>query len=434
VIDALDRNGWIPVRAGDLAQAHALYAEHTPLAGVVVLPQQGGSARIAECRHALRSLAFIRWIGILGRELLASDDVQRLVVHGLHDFQTYPLDTTRLTVILGHAYGLASMEAQLQEKQRSEPSGRFGLVGDSPAMRSLFRSIRLASAADVTVLITGPTGTGKELVARAIHTDSPRGTAPFVALSCAAIPPSLLQSELFGHERGAFTGASERRIGHIQAAAGGTLFLDEIGEMPLESQAVLLRFLEEKRVTRLGGRRSEKVDVRVIAATNKDLEMQIRDGAFRADLFYRLAVLTIRTPTLKSRGGDIELLAKHFLTQAIESTRAPILGFSEDALWFLGCLDWPGNVRELRSRVLQAVLACSGPLVTKADFESGSHFPSGSNTLLGDARLGTEKQTLERALAGNRWNVAATAQALGVSRMTLYRLLKRHGLSRDATL
>jgi transcriptional regulator with PAS, ATPase and Fis domain len=241
----------------------------------------------------------------------------------------------------------------------TEP-GRFGLIGRSPTMRELYFSIERVAQVDIPVLILGETGTGKELVARAIHAASERASGRFVALNCAAIPTSLLQSELFGYEKGAFTGAFESKIGLIETAAGGTLLLDEIGEMPIQTQASLLRFLEDKNVTPIGGTRTIPVDVRVIASTNRDLQQGINDNAFREDLFYRLAVFTVQVPSLRDRGDDIDALARHFLQLAAEALNKPAHHLTHDALALLRRHNWPGNLRELRSWIFQAVLESSG--------------------------------------------------------------------------
>ena len=280
---------------------------------------------------------------------------------------------------------------------------------------------------------------GEEKAARAIHENSLRAQGPFVALNCAAIPPSLIQAELFGYVKGAFTDAAEGRIGHIEAAAGGTLFLDEIGDMPMESQATLLRFLEDKVVTPLGSTRSKQIDVRVVASTNRDLEAAVRDQGFRADLFYRLAVLLVRTPALSRREEDIEVLANYFIADAIAVVRgAPELCFAKDALEAMRHYSWPGNLRELRSSVLQAVFNCRGRELRARDCESRGCLESGRRVsrrsgpeTRREARNLSEKRRLEAALALNGSNVSRTAQDLNISRMTLYRLMAKHGVLRN---
>jgi DNA-binding NtrC family response regulator len=301
-------------------------------------------------------------------------------------------------------------------------------------MRSLYRSIERAAGADVPVLVLGDTGTGKELVARAIHAHSPWASRPFIALNCASIPQPLLQAELFGYEKGAFTHAFERKMGFFESADGGTLLLDEIGDMPLDSQAALLRFLQDKKVTPLGGTRSVSVDVRVIAISNKDLKKCVAEGTFRADLYFRLDVLKITAPNLSERSGDVEALAHHFLVEEARKFARPTLEFSRDALKSLEQYDWPGNVRELRSCIFRAVQRSSGRYVTSKDLELSGSRSSGPTVPLQDVLHETEKRTVESALDGDRWNVSRTARNLGVSRMTLYRLMDKHGISREEKL
>lgn len=429
----LAAQGWDPQLACDTQRAEALRQEHDPLVALALWNRSRDPHQLAELRRAVLALPKLRWVAIFTHDQLDLGPVQRLVTDRLYDFHTCPVDMTRLSFALGHAYGMASLAKRLQRGALGEKSlrtGRFGLIGDGSEMEQVFRAIERASDADATVLITGPTGTGKELVARAIHAASARADGPFVAVNCAAIPATLLSAELFGHEKGAFTGADQRKMGHIEAAAGGTLLLDEIGELPLESQSLLLRFLEDKRVTRLGGRRSEPVDVRVLATTNRDLEQRVREGDFRSDLFYRLSVVTIRTPALKGRDRDIDLLAEHFLAEGARSAKVTNIELSQDARDYLHSLDWPGNVRELRTRIFRAVAVCEGPVVTAADLDRSGPAATGPSACLKDIRVLTEREALENTLGRNRWNVSRSARDLGISRMTLYRLLDKHGLSR----
>src|SRR5690606_39169086 len=245
--------------------------------------------------------------------------------------------------------------------------GQFAMVGRSAAMRSLYQAIRRISASEAPVLITGETGTGKELAARALHEGSTRRNAPFVAVNCGALPETLIQAELFGHERGAFTDARERKLGRIEMAAGGTLFLDEIGDLPLSVQTVLLRFLQEGTIERLGGRSTTRVDVRVIAATHVDLERSIAEARFREDLYYRLNVLRLRVPPLREREGDVELLAQAMFERFAQRAGKRIRGFSRAAMDRMVAHPWPGNVRELVNRVQRGVVMCEGRLIAPAD-------------------------------------------------------------------
>jgi len=428
--DALKSKGWEPIYAQGTEDAARLGAEHRFTVALIVLPQPFDEAWFLECRQLVSRFSQLEWVAALDRTHIARDEVKRFIVDQLRDFQVFPLESERLAVVLGHACGLASIgESLRQDVVQTEP-GRFGLIGRSPAMRELYFSIERVAPVDIPVLILGETGTGKELVARAIHAASERASGRFVALNCAAIPTSLLQSELFGYEKGAFTGAFERKIGLIETAEGGTLLLDEIGEMPIQTQASLLRFLEDKNVTPIGGTRTLPIDVRVIASTNRDLEQGINDKTFREDLFYRLAVFTVHVPSLRDRGDDIDALARHFLELAAEALKKPVHDLTHDALSLLRRHNWPGNLRELRSWMFQAVLGSSEHRLTARDLARARPSPA-RPTSLSDAMDATEKKTLEQTLSQNVGNVTKTAKALGVSRMTLYRLMEKHQISRD---
>ena len=430
VSTALKQGGWEPIYARNRRDVERLSQQHRFMVGVVLLPQPFDEDRFVEYRDLVGGLRHLEWIAALDRDHIARDDVKRFIIDLLRDFQVYPLDPARLSVVLGHACGLASIGLALRREHVATKPDRYGLVGSSAAMRQLYFAIERIADVDLPVLILGETGTGKEVVARAFHARSERAAGPFVALNCAAISSSLLQSELFGYERGAFTKADERKVGLIEAAAGGTLLLDEIGEIPLQAQTNLLRFLDDKKVTPIGATQSFAADVRVIATTNRALEQGIRDRTFREDLFYRLAVFTVRTPPLRERDGDIDALAQHFLEAAAVSLVKPVVGLTEDALSLLHRHDWPGNVRELRSCVVQAVLACSGPRVTAADLRQAQSPAPAPPASLTDALHNTEKATLQKTLSQNFWNIAKSARELGVSRMTLYRLMAKHQISR----
>ena len=311
-----------------------------------------------------------------------------------------------------------------------------GMVGSSPRMQQVYALMRQAAESDITVLVRGESGTGKELVAKSFHQNSPRKDGPFVAVDCAAIPETLIESELFGHERGAFTGATTRRIGAFERADGGTIFLDEIGDMPYALQAKLLRVLQEREIQRVGGGSSIAVDIRVVTATNKDLERAVAAGEFREDLYYRIAAFPIVIPPLRERREDIPLLARHFLEQHAARADRPIGGISTAALRLLLQYHWPGNVRELENAMERAVL-----LETAAVLQAGSLPPALSPVLAAavDPSLPAavlplaevERQALVQALEVAGHHVPRAAQALGVSRATLYRKLKKHGLSPD---
>lgn len=314
------------------------------------------------------------------------------------------------------------------------------MVGDSPAMRTVYTCIRRYATTDLTVLITGESGTGKEMAARAIHERSAMAQGPFVPVNCGALPPSLIAAELFGHEKGAFTGAHARRIGRIEQAAGGTLFLDEIGDLPMEVQAHLLRFLQEGTIERVGGIGSIKVATRIVAATNIDLEQATAEGRFRKDLFFRLDVLRLDLPPLRDRAGDIALMARWFADAFARELGRPPLMLEPGAVAALERHDWPGNVRELVSRLRRAIVMTEGDRLTAAALDlpvpgysdaapctAGSEAGDGG---LADTRARAEAARLAEALNANAGNVSRTARQLGVSRITVYNLMRRHGIRR----
>ncbi len=323
----------------------------------------------------------------------------------------------------------ALVEENVSLRQKLEGQYRFeNIIAKSSKMQRLIELIKVVGKSNATVLITGESGTGKELVARAIHSQSHRHSKPFIAVSCAALPESLLESELFGHEKGSFTGAYTQKKGKFEFANGGTLFLDEIGEMSANTQVHLLRVLEEKEFARVGGNEPIKADVRVISATNKDLRKAIEDGEFREDLYYRLNVVNIELPPLRERKEDIPLLAEHFLdTFALENGKE-IKGFTSDALQFLLDHDWPGNVRELENAVERAVILAGDNLITVADMPQRGVVPA-SATTTGKCLKEVEKEHILAVLRRTSENYSETARILGITRMTLYRKAKEYGLT-----
>jgi transcriptional regulator with PAS, ATPase and Fis domain len=304
-----------------------------------------------------------------------------------------------------------------------------GIVGDSPAMKQVGALVRRFRQTDEPVLITGESGTGKELVARAIHDGSGRAGGPFVAVNCAAIPPSLVSSELFGYEKGAFTGAAARSLGQIEHANGGTLFLDEIGDMPFDLQGHLLRFLQEGRIRRVGGRETIRLDVRVVSATNVRLQHAMTEGKFREDLFYRLNVLSLAVPPLRERPEDITPLAHHFLRAAGRDFNRQVDGFSADAMLLLQRYRWPGNVRELMSVIRRAVVVGDDKLIgAEALAALGDQSAPAVSSVAPKPGSPEERTTLVATLERTGENITSTADALCVSRVTLYRMLRRHGI------
>jgi two-component system NtrC family response regulator len=297
-------------------------------------------------------------------------------------------------------------------------------------MEEVFSTVHKVATTDAPVLIVGDSGTGKELVSQAIHRLSGRKDGPFVVINCGAIPETLLESELFGHEKGAFTGAHVQRKGRIEAAKGGTLFLDEIGELSLALQVKMLRFLQEQVIERIGGREQIRVDARVITATNRDLKQAMKAGGFREDLYFRLAVVTIHMPLLREREGDLLLLAKAFLTRYTEENRRKIIGFTPQALRAIQSYSWPGNVRELENRIKRAVIMAEGNKISPADLELGSQTARDEHLNLKMAREALEKEMILKALSKNKDNVTRAAEALGISRPTLYELMDKLDIAR----
>ena len=349
---------------------------------------------------------------------------------GAYDVLEKPVPLEVVKVVLQRAVYLFNLEREGRERQAQAGTTEFeGLVGTSKSMQSVFSMIRRVGPAEVPVLITGESGTGKELVARAIHRLSARTKAPFITINCGAIPEGLLESELFGYEKGAFTGAVQQRKGRIESAQGGTLFLDEIGDIPISLQVKLLRFLQDHEVDRLGGEGRIPVDVRILAATNVDLKEAINDGRFREDLFYRLGVVHISVPNLRTRGSDITLLAHTFLMKFAEAHNRALKGFTPQAVESLLAHSWPGNVRELENRVMRAVVMAEGKYVSPENLELNSFSCAGSDsTTLRTVRDVHEKQLVRSVLEKTDGNVSKAAVELGISRPTLYQLLSRYGL------
>jgi len=331
-----------------------------------------------------------------------------------------------------HATVSAAEGADTQSEPPS-PARISDIVGTSPAMQHVADLLDRYAKTDEPVLITGESGTGKELVAQAIHEHSRRSTGRFVAVNCAAIPSNLVASELFGYEKGAFTGALARTKGQIEHADGGTLFLDEIGDMPVNLQGHLLRFLQEGQIVRVGGREVIKVDVRVVSATNVRLRQAIADGRFREDLYYRLNILALALPPLRERHGDIEPLARHFLRQAATQFERPITDFTPDAIEALNQYHWPGNIRELMSVIRRTVVISNGPMISAAELiglgEADHTFSLPAPSARPVPGSEDERLALIDALARARENITETARGLGVSRVTLYRMLHRHAIS-----
>jgi two-component system, NtrC family, nitrogen regulation response regulator NtrX len=349
---------------------------------------------------------------------------------GAFDFLEKPLDTDRLLLTVRNALAHAELVGE-NARLRQAAEDRYAMVGDSPALRTVRELIDKVGPTSARVLITGENGTGKELVARAIHGSSPRRDRPLVEVNCAAIPSELIESELFGHMKGSFTGAFADRAGKFEQADGGTLFLDEVGDMSLSAQAKLLRVLQEGMVTRIGGAKPVQVDVRVLAATNKDLEMEIASARFREDLLYRLNVVPIEVPPLRERLEDVPALVAHFAEQLGASAGVPGKRFSDDAVRRLQTRPWPGNIRELRNAVERALILAPGKVVTAADVDRLLPTDLGPGQSLENFKIEAEKGFLVQKLREYDWNITETAKALQIPRSNLYKKIERFGLNRE---
>jgi len=420
--------GWLPYPVERIDAAVALIENNHPRVGVVLLDNSDPGWLLELESLLARFNDKMEWVGLVSPALAHEPPIRELLSKYLYDYHSLPVDGSRLLGVLGHAYGMASLRPAAQQSCVSVSTIHGCMIGDSPAMKRVFRQLEKLAAVDSSVMLRGESGTGKELAARIIYEKSCRANDPFVAVNCGAIPPNLIQSELFGHEKGSFTGACRRQIGHIEAANGGTLFLDEIGDLPLELQVNLLRFLQEKIITRVGGTEPIPVDVRVITATHRDLREEIREGRFREDLFYRLCVLDLELPPLRERRGDIELLAYYFLRKMGPSLNPAIRGFSASALHHMLTYDWPGNVRELKNRVERALVMCERRVIGHEDLELDLEALSqeSSPLTLAEIRAEAEMRAMQHALNSSGNNVMAAARRLGISRVTLYRMMDKY--------
>ncbi|GAB2892580.1 hypothetical protein GCM10027093_29870 [Paraburkholderia jirisanensis] len=421
-------SGWNVLHAKNTSAAERLLERSGDIkVGLIDLPEDCTAQQFSALEACMQN-SETHWIAQIAPGRADDELTSRFILDYCFDFVTKPCMNERLIFALGHAHGLSNLR---RASVAPKPSlGKHGMVGHCDAMQRLYRRLDKCAQTDAPVFIAGESGTGKELTARAVHDCSARKDQGFVAINCAAIPPTLLQAELFGHERGAFTGALQRKIGRIEHANGGTLFLDEIGDMPHECQAVLLRFLQEGTIERLGGNASIKVDVRVISATHVHLEAAVADGRFRSDLYHRLCVLRLDEPPLRERGSDIRLLADYALSMYKQDGTHKIRGFSSGAMVAMSNYAWPGNVRELINCVRRAVVMAEGRFITEADLGLPAASAERTRTLA-EIRMKAEIAAIEEALRRHGHNLSGAAADLGVSRATLYRLMNANRMQTD---
>ncbi|MES1930380.1 Fis family sigma-54 specific transcriptional regulator [Salinisphaera dokdonensis CL-ES53] len=424
--------GWRVRPASSADEARRLLDELAPrIALVAFAAALPDASDVRTLEDVLETNTRTAWVALVEPGLLESPAMQRLIASYFRDYISAPFLPETILQSVGHAYGMATIDGVAYQTVAAAPADE--MLGQSAAMENVRRVLRKCARSRAPVTVTGESGTGKELAARSIHHQSAHATGPFIAVNCGAIPANLIQAELFGHCRGAFTGADRDKIGRIEAARGGTLFLDEIGDLSLGLQVNLLRFLQEGVIEKVGTHRPISVDTRVIAATHKNLEKAVAAGEFREDLYYRLNVLWAEMPPLRERADDIELLAQAYLERFSSLRNGRAAGFSRQALAVIKAHPWPGNIRELVNRVQRAVVMSDRRLVTPADLDLDRRCISRNPQTLEQVRAAAEKDALRRSLRHSGHNVAETARDLGVSRLTIYRLMEKHGLQQNAS-
>ncbi len=413
-------------RDGNEALRRALELHPDVIITDLVMPRMDGLWLLRTLREELPHVPVIL---LTGRGTI--DSAVEAIREGAYDFLEKPIDRHRLRIVIERALETkATLHQVASLRHRLEQGEDRGFIGQSAAMRAVFSLIEKVAPSKASVVITGESGTGKEMVARAVHRLSPRSEKPFVAINCSAIPASLMESEIFGHEKGAFTGAEQRRLGCFELADGGTIFLDEVGELPVELQAKFLRVIEEEKLRRLGGKGEISVDVRVICATNRDLKQQIGAGQFREDLYFRLNVFRIHLPPLKDRLEDIPLLAQHFVERFAAESGKKVQGLAQGTLQALQAYAWPGNIRELRNTIERALIMCDGELIARDDLPVEMSGIAAEGVMvklaLGMPLKEVEKEYILGSLRRNGGNKTRTAEVLGISEKTLYNKLNRY--------
>lgn len=428
--EQLTANNWKINIAHNFDEAFDLLTRKEFLVGLCLVENQHNNIFWQELRKFYDKLPKINWIMSISKECLNNTSIYSsncFINDYCFDYFVLPINIKHLNVLLGHAYGMAELAYSCHPEFTNSLSFK-GIIGTSPVMHKLCKQIEKVSKEDLSVLIEGETGTGKELIAKAIHELSYRNAKPLVAINCGAFSPELIQGELFGWEKGAFTGAHSRRIGRIEAAQGGTLFLDEIGDLPLAQQVNLLRFLEERTIERVGGTERIPIDVRIISATHVNLLQAVQVGKFREDLYYRLRVLHLETPPLRTRGSDIELLAWFFFQEFSQSIRRKPRGFNAEALYLLQQYDWPGNIRELRNCIYHAVTMSENRLLTPTDLNLEKRHKERRIKTLEESRAEADREAIMNSIQNSHHNMSRAAGKLGISRVSLYRLIEKYGI------
>jgi len=423
------------VIAGDREQAISALRRYEPKVVTLDLGLPPDASNASEGLKALEEILTLspdtKVIVVTGND--DRENAVRAVALGAYDFYQKPIEPEILSLIIDRAYKLCALE--LENRRLSMNTGNMpldGIIASSPEMLKLCRTIEKIAPTDVTTLLLGASGTGKEVLAKAIHALNPRAKKPFVAINCAAIPENLLESELFGYEKGAFTGAVKQTKGKIEYAEGGTFFLDEVGDLPLALQAKLLRFLQERTIERIGGRQEIPVDVRVLCATHQDLSKLIAEGRFREDLYYRISEITVTIPPLHERNGDAVVIGRALLNKYSQKHNKSVLGFSSDALGAINSYEWPGNIRELENKINRAVVMADGKQITAEDLELEDVEAQPMPFNLKEVREKAESDVIRRAVDFSEGNITKTAELLGITRPTLYSLMSRYGISEES--
>jgi len=417
--------------AGDRKQAMELFRRFHPQVVTLDLglpPDPGGATEgIATLEEIISAAPETKIIVATGND--ERSNAVKAIGLGAFDFYQKPVEPDILTLTVERAYRVFELEQENKKLQQFKGKSPLnGIIASSPEMLKVCRTVEKIAPSDVTTLLLGASGTGKEVFAKALHDLSPRHSNKMVSINCAAIPANLLESELFGYEKGAFTGANKQTLGKIEHANGGTLFLDEIGDLPFELQAKLLRFLQERVIERIGGRTEIPIDVRVICATHQNIQEHIQEQKFREDLYYRISEVTIKIPPLNTRGGDPLLLAHTFLDKFNNEYKKNLIGFDQNAVDAINSHDWPGNVRELESKVKRAVILAEGKKITPDDLELVEAETKKRPLNLKMVKDTAEENAVRSALHNQQWNISNTAKILGITRPTLYSLMEKHNL------